>query len=598
VFRKNCDCSKLRGKSRIDERVPWKNRRGMDIATEGPTERKTCIVVDEQDEVKHIGGLAECHTRPCVLHRAFSLFVFDEQNRLLLQQRAKTKYTFPLAWTNTVCSHPRNLEKELPEWIDIRVQDELGWEIKDVQSRLVPFGKLTYEAFSDFKYGEKEIDTLYLLEVTEDEKAGISLNRDEVETIDWVEPCRLEKMMSDDHILLTPWFRAIASNMGHPFRESIARVLSNGKAAEDDESKEDPVPSAVAPSMWIVHPDTGLRLPWFRVGNCSIPKANPDSDLLLQAPFSYLCSNPGKALRSELVKLYAELDGDVSAEDAEGACGIVERIHNASLLHDDIEDRSSTRRGAACAHHLWGTAQTINTGTFNFLRAIESVDTLLGHRSEAARSAIMRYTTSMLLNLHRGQNADICWGEHALCPSAADYLEMIDNKTGALFQACALIPSLCSGNKSQGSEIAEQFVDLGRYFQIRDDLCNICDPKYWEAKGFYEDADEGKYSYPVLLFFEKALTDDKFKQDAAWLRAALAKKDEQISIQDKLRAYAILHDANALHETHSYCQSKLEGLRSGLAPESKRAQAILKLIPLVDILEMSVVADLVQKLKH
>ena len=96
----------------------------MDIETEGDTSGKTCIMVDEEDNVLRIGSLVECHTVPMKLHRAFSVFIFDEHGRLLLQQRAKSKYTFPLSWTNSICSHPRNLTKSFEEWIDIRVQGE------------------------------------------------------------------------------------------------------------------------------------------------------------------------------------------------------------------------------------------------------------------------------------------------------------------------------------------------------------------------------------------------------------------------------------------------------------------------------------------
>lgn len=94
----------------------------MDIKTEGDTTKKTCILVNDDDEVLRIGNLVECHTVPMKLHRAFSVFIFDENGRLLLQQRAKTKYTFPLSWTNSICSHPRDLSRSIEEWVDLRIK--------------------------------------------------------------------------------------------------------------------------------------------------------------------------------------------------------------------------------------------------------------------------------------------------------------------------------------------------------------------------------------------------------------------------------------------------------------------------------------------
>mmetsp|Transcript_41088 Transcript_41088/g.66152 ORF Transcript_41088/g.66152 Transcript_41088/m.66152 type:complete len:568 (+) Transcript_41088:170-1873(+) len=553
----------------------------MDISTEGPTEKKTCIVVNEDDETQYIGKLAECHIRPMTLHRAFSLFIFDEEGRLLLQQRAKTKYTFPLAWTNTVCSHPRNEEKPMEEWIDIRVQDELGWKIKDIQTRLRPVGKLTYSAFSDFKYGEKEVDTLYFLQIKNGEKEDLHFNRDEVEAIDWVEPSRLLDMMTNDLKLLTPWFRAIANGFGHPFYNNIRKVYDKHLQSLSQEETQPEECKESAHQTTFVDEKSGLTLPWFRVGDCSMPTATEESHLLLQMPFSYLCSNPGKAIRTELVKLYAEFDSQVTENDVNGISWIVERIHTASLLHDDIEDRSATRRGAVCAHHLWGTAQTINTGTFNFLRAVQGIDEVLAHRSAETRSAAMRSVVNTLIDLHRGQNADIVWGEHALCPTVSDYIDMIDNKTGALFKACAQLGSICSGSEQTGKQISEQFNELGRYFQIRDDFCNICDPVYWKGKGFYEDADEGKYSYPVLVYLEK---DTESKEDQEWLRNRLANKEETMTLAEKQRAYSLLFSSNSLEETKKLLQFKLQGLEETIGAHSKRAAKILQILNIVDIL--------------
>lgn len=537
----------------------------MNISTEGELGGKTCLVVDEDDNVLCLGGLAECHERPMRLHRAFSLFVFDEQGRLLLQQRAKTKYTFPLAWTNSVCSHPRNEQRTLEEWVDLRVQDELGWTVPDIAARLVKVGKLTYEAVSDHRYGEKEIDTLFVLNVTAAEVDDMRLNPEEVEAVQWVDDERLAALAADDECLLTPWFRAIMKRVGQPFGAGLAAGA------------------------------TASPQPWFRVGNCAMPSADAASQVLLQAPFSYLCSNPGKGVRAELVRLYAAADGQVTPQDVAGIVSIVQRIHNASLLHDDIEDGSSTRRGAPCAHLLWGVAQTINTGTFNFLRAAQSVDDVMAHRDEPTRSAMLRRVLDRVLDLHRGQNADIVWGDLALCPTVAQYCEMIDHKTGRLFQLCADLGALCSGDAAKGEEMAAQFLQLSRFFQIRDDFANICDPQYWAGKGFYEDADEGKLSYPVLLFLNgdasaaaasKATdalaenksqgpeSEDELAGDAAWLRTTLAAQ-QGMTHQQKLRAYTILFDAGVLHKTRDNLLVMREAISDACEP-------VLKLLPLVD----------------
>ncbi|CAO3596094.1 unnamed protein product [Absidia cylindrospora] len=128
-----------------------------------------CIVIDEND--KRIGADSKktCHLMDNIskglLHRAFSVFLFDSQNRLLLQQRASEKITFPDMWTNTCCSHPLNTADELIEKEQLgartaaqrKLAHELG--IKPEQVPLDMFEFLTrihYMAPSDGLWGEHE----------------------------------------------------------------------------------------------------------------------------------------------------------------------------------------------------------------------------------------------------------------------------------------------------------------------------------------------------------------------------------------------------------------------------------------------------------
>mmetsp|Transcript_26930 Transcript_26930/g.85656 ORF Transcript_26930/g.85656 Transcript_26930/m.85656 type:complete len:137 (+) Transcript_26930:2-412(+) len=125
-------------------------------------------------------------------------------------------------------------------------------------------------------------------------------------------------------------------------------------------------------------------------------------------------------------------------------------------------------------------------------------------------------------------------------------------------------------------------LDLGRYFQVRDDLCNVCDPAYWRAKGFFEDADEGKMSYPVLVFLDSEAADDG--EEARWLRARFSERDSALSVEEKLRAYRVLHASGALAATRDYCLDKLAALRTSKLVKSPRGAKVLDLLYLVDVL--------------
>lgn len=133
---------------------------------------EVCIVLDDNDIPIGSASKKVCHLMENInkglLHRAFSCFLFDSKNRLLLQQRASEKITFPDMWTNTCCSHPLGVPGETGATLDAAVagvkraaQRKLNHElgIKAVQVPLEDFEFLTrihYKAPSDGKWGEHE----------------------------------------------------------------------------------------------------------------------------------------------------------------------------------------------------------------------------------------------------------------------------------------------------------------------------------------------------------------------------------------------------------------------------------------------------------
>lgn len=123
-----------------------------------------CIIVDENDMTQGVASKLMCHrlghkqAHELPLHRAFSLFLFNEDgNRLLLQKRAPSKLTFPNLWTNTCCSHPLmtgNREESIVEAARRKTLHELGLSIS--KATLLPHGRVLYHAPSPPDYGEHE----------------------------------------------------------------------------------------------------------------------------------------------------------------------------------------------------------------------------------------------------------------------------------------------------------------------------------------------------------------------------------------------------------------------------------------------------------
>lgn len=207
----------------------------------------------------------------------------------------------------------------------------------------------------------------------------------------------------------------------------------------------------------------------------------------LDRPFAYIQKIPGKRIRSKLSIAFNHWM-DVPANKLQSIGEIVQMLHNASLIIDDIEDNSSLRRGLPVAHSIYGVAMTINAANYAFFVALDKVQQL-DHPD-----AIKIYTEQML-ELHRGQGMEIYWRENLICPTESEYKLMVIRKTGGLFMITIGLMQLFSKKFSDFSKITAL---LAIYFQIRDDLCNLTSKEYADNKSFCDDLTEGKFSFPII----------------------------------------------------------------------------------------------------
>lgn len=198
---------------------------------------EVCIVLDEDD--RPIGNLSKktCHLMTNInkglLHRAFSVFLFNSRNELLLQQRATEKITFPDMWTNTCCSHPLGVPSEggsdLPEAIvgvkraaQRKLNHELGIQASQVPIENFQFlTRIHYKAPSDGIWGEHEID--YILFIKSD--VDLEPARNEVQDIKYVSADDLKRMFNDPGLKFTPWFKLICNSLLFEWWENIGEGL-------------------------------------------------------------------------------------------------------------------------------------------------------------------------------------------------------------------------------------------------------------------------------------------------------------------------------------------------------------------------------------
>ena len=160
--------------------------------------KEQVILVDEQDNPIGLMEKIEAHEK-ALLHRAFSVFVFNDKKELMLQQRAADKYHSPLLWTNTCCSHQRDGETNLAAG-KRRLEEEMGFvcELKEVFSFI-------YKAPFDNGLTEHELDHVMVGDFNESPK----INKEEVESYKWISLEAVKKDIEESPEIYTAWFKII-----------------------------------------------------------------------------------------------------------------------------------------------------------------------------------------------------------------------------------------------------------------------------------------------------------------------------------------------------------------------------------------------------
>jgi len=210
-------------------------------------------------------------------------------------------------------------------------------------------------------------------------------------------------------------------------------------------------------------------------------------DEKLLQPFWYISQVPGKNIRAKLARAFnywMKIPEDKLKQIEE----IIQILHNASLLLDDIEDNSILRRGIPVAHSIYGVPSTINCGNYATFIALQ----YCLHLGKAEATQVF---TEQILELHRGQGMEIYWRDNYTCPTEDEYFEMTKRKTGGLFMLAIRLMQLFSENEQDFTKLTGI---LGLYFQIQDDYLNLHSEDYMIHKSYCEDLSEGKFSFPVI----------------------------------------------------------------------------------------------------
>jgi octaprenyl-diphosphate synthase len=276
----------------------------------------------------------------------------------------------------------------------------------------------------------------------------------------------------------------------------------------------------------------------------------------------YIVNSGGKRLRPALVVLSAKAFGYAGSHHYNLAA-VVEFIHTATLLHDDVVDESELRRGRATASALFGNAASVLVGDFLYSRAfqmmVEVQDIRVMQTLADATNTIAEGEVLQLLNCHDA-NVD-----------AANYLHVIHCKTAKLFEAAMRLGAILAGADGAREEAAAKYgMHLGTAFQLVDDVLDYSGDEQETGKNLGDDLAEGKPTLPLIYAMQHGNA-----AQAAVVREAI----ENGNLARFADVLQVVKETGALEYTRQQAQRESDAAREALAalPDTNYRQSLLQL---------------------
>jgi octaprenyl-diphosphate synthase len=263
--------------------------------------------------------------------------------------------------------------------------------------------------------------------------------------------------------------------------------------------------------------------------------------VLINQVAEYIINSGGKRLRPALVLLSAGVFGEIKAQHHTLAA-VVEFIHTATLLHDDVVDESSMRRGRATANTMFGNAASVLVGDFVYSRAFQMMVSVQNMRVmeilAEATNIIAEGEVLQLLNIH---DADV---------THEAYLQVIHYKTAKLFEAATRLGAIINNASAKDeAAMAEYGMRLGTAFQLIDDVLDLSGDSSDIGKNLGDDIAEGKPTLPLLYAMRKGNETQ---------RALIRKAIEQGGLEDFSAIIQAVKDTGALDYVRDVAKNEAE----------------------------------------
>ena len=275
----------------------------------------------------------------------------------------------------------------------------------------------------------------------------------------------------------------------------------------------------------------------------------------------HILGGGGKRLRPALLLLVARMLRYEGTRDVTYGA-VVELIHTATLIHDDIIDEADMRRGRTSINYRWGNDLTVLVGDYLFMQAmsIALADSSLAIL-RLLSDATIRMIEGEILALEKNGRADL---------SIADYFEIVGRKTALLFGACCRIPAVFTDlPEEKSTALFDYGYNLGVCFQLVDDMLDYTSSAEVLGKPALSDLKEGKVTLPLILAMPRATPAER-ESVAAVARTHSFDQFEPAAILDIVQRYG------TLAETREIARDYANRARSALAhfPESQARETL------------------------
>ncbi len=276
----------------------------------------------------------------------------------------------------------------------------------------------------------------------------------------------------------------------------------------------------------------------------------------------HIISGGGKRIRPLFLLLSSDLSG-YRESNCTMLGAIIEAIHTASLLHDDVIDGAEVRRGKPASHAVWGNQVVILVGDFLYSKALKiAVDQKSQKIMEALSEATTRMTEGEILQLNKIGDPEITKDE---------YFEIIAAKTGVLISAACRIGGILAG-QAEGNEMAlARFgMKTGIAFQLADDILDYVADQNNLGKELGKDLEEGKITMPLIYLLKNASAAERDE-----IREIIKKKAG--SGEGLQRIIALFAEYRAIEESLKIAEDLIEEAKDELKhfPDSVKKEALL-----------------------